>query len=197
MHVCKVAAEWRAEWGKDVVVDLVGSYWGRGCLLWTRSLKVLKSLEFDYTNFEASTSLNFTTYSWKALNFIQPNSWPLMLQSSLEEPWIILDQIQRLDIIECYIVALKSLEFYCIKFEASKSLNFTKQSWKALNFIGPNSRPWNPCILQSSLEKPWILLNQIQGLEILEFYKMVLQSLEFYWTKFKPLKSFNLQRSFE
>jgi len=63
MHVCKVAAEWRAEWGKDVVVDLVGSYWGRGCLLWTRSLKVLKSLEFDYTNFEASTSLNFTTYS--------------------------------------------------------------------------------------------------------------------------------------
>ena len=24
MHVCKVAAEWRAEWGKDVVIDLVG-----------------------------------------------------------------------------------------------------------------------------------------------------------------------------
>jgi 2-oxoglutarate dehydrogenase E1 component len=23
MHVCKVAAEWRAEWGKDVVIDLV------------------------------------------------------------------------------------------------------------------------------------------------------------------------------
>jgi len=24
MHVCKVAAEWRSEWGKDVVIDLVG-----------------------------------------------------------------------------------------------------------------------------------------------------------------------------
>ena len=24
MHVCKVAAEWRSEWGKDIVVDLVG-----------------------------------------------------------------------------------------------------------------------------------------------------------------------------
>lgn len=23
MHVCKVAAEWRAEFGKDVVIDLV------------------------------------------------------------------------------------------------------------------------------------------------------------------------------
>ena len=23
MHVCKVAAEWRAAWGKDVVIDLV------------------------------------------------------------------------------------------------------------------------------------------------------------------------------
>jgi len=23
MHVCKVAAEWRSEWGKDVVIDLV------------------------------------------------------------------------------------------------------------------------------------------------------------------------------
>lgn len=23
MHVCKVAAQWRAEWGKDVVIDLV------------------------------------------------------------------------------------------------------------------------------------------------------------------------------
>ena len=23
VHVCKVAAEWRAEWGKDVVIDLV------------------------------------------------------------------------------------------------------------------------------------------------------------------------------
>ena len=31
MHVCKVAAEWRAEWGKDVVIDLVGGCWGRGC----------------------------------------------------------------------------------------------------------------------------------------------------------------------
>ena len=26
MHVCKVAAEWRAEWQKDVVIDLV-SLW--------------------------------------------------------------------------------------------------------------------------------------------------------------------------
>ena len=25
MHVCKVAAEWRAEFGKDVVIDLVWS----------------------------------------------------------------------------------------------------------------------------------------------------------------------------
>jgi len=24
MHVCKVAAEWRAAWAKDVVIDLVG-----------------------------------------------------------------------------------------------------------------------------------------------------------------------------
>ena len=23
VHVCKVASEWRAEWGKDVVIDLV------------------------------------------------------------------------------------------------------------------------------------------------------------------------------
>ena len=30
-----------------------------------------------------------------------------------------------------------------------------------------------------SLEKPWIWLDQIQGLEILEFYKVVLKSLEF------------------
>ena len=28
MHVCKVAAEWRAEFGKDVVIDLV-----RACFL--------------------------------------------------------------------------------------------------------------------------------------------------------------------
>ena len=26
MHVCKVAAEWRAEFGKDVVIDLVCQY---------------------------------------------------------------------------------------------------------------------------------------------------------------------------
>ena len=30
-----------------------------------------------------------------------------------------------------------------------------------------------------SLEKPWIWLDQFQGLEILEFYKVVLKSLEF------------------
>ena len=30
------------------------------------------------------------------------------------------------------------------------------KSWKALNVIGPNSRPWNTWILQSSLEKSWI-----------------------------------------
>ena len=30
------------------------------------------------------------------------------------------------------------------------------KSWKALNLIGPNSRPWNLWILQSSLEKFWI-----------------------------------------
>ena len=26
MHVCKVAAEWRAEFGKDVVIDLVQTF---------------------------------------------------------------------------------------------------------------------------------------------------------------------------
>jgi len=26
MHVCKVAAEWRSEWGKDVVIDLVRKF---------------------------------------------------------------------------------------------------------------------------------------------------------------------------
>ena len=25
MHVCKVAAQWRADWGKDCVIDLVSS----------------------------------------------------------------------------------------------------------------------------------------------------------------------------
>ena len=30
-----------------------------------------------------------------------------------------------------------------------------------------------------SLEKPWIWLDQIQGREIFEFYKVVLKSLEF------------------
>ena len=34
-----------------------------------------------------------------------------------------------------------------------------------------------------SLEKPWIWLNQIQGLEILEFYKVVLKSLKFNFGK--------------
>ena len=32
------------------------------------------------------------------------------------------------------------------------------KSWKSLNLISPNSRPWNPWILQSSLERSWIYL---------------------------------------
>ena len=35
------------------------------------------------------------------------------------------------------------------------------EPWEALNFIESNSRPWNPWISKSTLEKPWILLFSI------------------------------------
>ena len=34
MHVCKVAAEWRAEFGKDVVIDLVWTVFCCQNLFW-------------------------------------------------------------------------------------------------------------------------------------------------------------------
>ena len=39
MHVCKVAAEWRSEWGKDVVIDLVSMERRRWC---SRKIDVVK-----------------------------------------------------------------------------------------------------------------------------------------------------------
>ena len=41
--------------------------------------------------------------------------------------------------------------------------------WKALNLIGPNSRPWNPWILQSSLEKSGIELWSIKYVSMIKY----------------------------
>ena len=49
MHVCKVAAEWRAEFGKDVVIDLV----------WSVSFSLLLDLCYPTSSSSGTTELSF------------------------------------------------------------------------------------------------------------------------------------------
>ena len=44
MHVCKVAAEWRAEFGKDVVIDLV-------CVPFHHAIKLVVIVSFPVAQF--------------------------------------------------------------------------------------------------------------------------------------------------